>query len=186
MVAYKIEGGETLNLRSSQNFTGANKDLKKAFGLGMRVLTPSGGGRTPAQQQAMFDAGQTDTRPANSDHVKYRAIDIDNQRTFRNANEAKFLAILKAWGWRQTVSDEPWHFVNDEKNRTAPVDPNPRYQVYYCTDGIGKGWWYVVGNGKIQRTRIPAKKNLWIRKHGYGGTATYAQIQAFRQSPTGK
>lgn len=75
------------------------------------VLSPLGGERTLAQEKSV---GGT----AASDHVKKRAVDIDNQRQLRNWNQARFLAIMAFWGWRNVTeggtpfTKEPWHFAN--------------------------------------------------------------------------
>jgi len=89
----------------------ALEEIHAASGIIPSVLSPLGGLRTLAQELALHGSPQ-------SDHVKGRAVDINNQRQLRNWNEPKFLAILAAHGWHNIQIDgapfpaEPWHFAN--------------------------------------------------------------------------
>lgn len=91
----------------------AFRELYLASGQAPRVKAPLGGKRTLAQALAVPGAAGR-----NSDHFKGRAVDIDNQRWFRNWNETRFLAILAKYGWHNVqingrpFPSEPWHFAN--------------------------------------------------------------------------
>lgn len=92
--------------------------LRTESGIIPLVLAPYGGTRTPAQETAIHG-------PADSDHVKQRAVDINNQRIIRNWNEPRFLIIMSAHGWYnmtvtgQPFPTEPWHFAT---HSTTPTD----------------------------------------------------------------
>lgn len=101
----KIRGGETLLPACAARFEAADDELFAAFGFRMRVLTPYGGYRSRADQREINPA----LSPDYSEHCWGRAVDIDNQRSFRNVNEARFVAILAKHGITFTVSHEPWH-----------------------------------------------------------------------------
>jgi len=131
--------------------------LHAAFGFQM-ILTQetinghlyySGAGRTPAEQ-AVINPGQTA-----SDHVLGRAIDIFNQREFRDHNEPEFLRILGDHGWHnvdisgQPFPREPWHFAKHGLT-TAATDSSP------------------LDNS------IPRRKNKMTTLYNVGGTPTVA------------
>lgn len=91
-------------------------ELKARSGIQPKVLSPYGGRRTLAEQKYISPAV---SNPASSDHPKGRAVDIDNQRTLRNAiSSATFEGILANHGWRNidlsghAFPSEPWHFAN--------------------------------------------------------------------------
>lgn len=113
-------------------------DLASAFGFWPVVLAPYGGARTVAEQRAINPA----ISPLLSDHVKGRAVDINNQRSFRNVNQKLFLSILANHGWRNVqvngapFTAEPWHFANQSTNPAggdATPLPTPEEDAVFGT-----------------------------------------------------
>lgn len=109
------KSAETIASGAAQSFNSASADLESYFGFPPRVLAPVGGARTKAQCNALGTPWYV------SDHYEgaagRAAVDIDNQREFRNINSAAFEYILGMHGWHNvTVSGvkfyrEPWHFA---------------------------------------------------------------------------
>lgn len=127
-------------------------------GIKPQVLAPVGGARTSAQEKAL---GGTDA----SDHVKKRAVDINNQRELRNWNQARFLAIMASFGWHNVTEQgtpfptEPWHFANQSSTPTGggstPIDTDKEDEdmeiIVHVSDTSGKttkiGQYYYVRDG---------------------------------------
>lgn len=140
----------------AQWFNRANGELIQAFGYGMVVLSPYGGYRTCSQQAAVSPG----TSCAASDHTKGHAIDVDNHRRFRNANQTLFLQIMNRNGWYnqqingQPFPSEPWHFRN--KLTTAPaggpggITPitEGAHSMYLYRDVQNGGIYLVTPNGR--------------------------------------
>lgn len=84
--------------------------LEAAFGFGL-TISEGGDYRTAAEQDALYASGGTDTTTYNSMHCRGQAIDIYNQRSFRDVNEAVFVGICAQYGITFPVAGEPWHAV---------------------------------------------------------------------------
>lgn len=118
-MAIIVFNSEDIGDAYAPSINAAFSELFQASGVVPRVLSPYGGFRTIAQQRAISPGV---TNPASSDHVKGRAVDINNHRTFRNWNTSRFLAILGKYGWRNVqisgapFPTEPWHFANQSSN----------------------------------------------------------------------
>lgn len=135
-------------------FYRADDQLAAAFGFRMVIKSPYGGYRTCADQAAINPG----LACGSSDHTKGRAIDIDNQRSFRNINESLFVQTLNDNGFfNQQVNgapfdSEPWHFRN-MLTYGPPTEPPPPAQLleddemsvrgltyYKVSDGDGTNW----------------------------------------------
>lgn len=108
---------ETINARHAPSIEAAFKELYKASGI-VPIVSQGGGSRTLAEAIAVGTGAASDHY---QDNAKGRAaVDINNQRTFRNWNEPVFEATLAKWGWRNITIDgvpfpsEPWHFANHD------------------------------------------------------------------------
>lgn len=103
--------GEDIGDAYAPSLNAAFRELYLASGRAPLVKSPLGGRRTLWQAIRLGTGSR-------SDHYKGRAVDIDNQRWFRNWNEPRFLGILAKHGWRNVQINgdpfprEPWHFAN--------------------------------------------------------------------------
>lgn len=103
-------GGRAFRLRNDTavRWAGAVRELTAAFGFAPTLTwssgLPSGGYRTIGEQRIINPALGI------GDHTWGTGVDIYNQRSFRNVNEALFIAILAKWGFKFTVlPSEAWH-----------------------------------------------------------------------------
>lgn len=140
------EGGSRLAIKYAPSWLAAVAELTEVFGFAPRITgsgtNPLGGYRTRAQQRWVSPG----TSPDLSDHCKGRAVDIDNQRTFRNRDEENFTDILASHGWRNVNTSgrpfpkEPWHFANQSANPAGAGTPilidegEQRMRVIYNKD----------------------------------------------------
>ena len=116
------KSNEHMSALHAPSFNAASEALERAFGFAPVVLSPLGGARTLAQCKSLGIVG---------DHYEgsaFAAADIDNQRRFRNMNEALFEQIMHQYGWRnidtlgRPFGREPWHFAcHDIHPRTVVV-----------------------------------------------------------------
>lgn len=110
--------GNRLSRTYAPSWFAATAELEKAFGFAPIITVTNGdpvGAYRTADEQRRVSPG---TSPNYSDHCKGRAVDITNQRTFRNRDQTRFLNILSDHGWRNVNTSghafpsEPWHFAN--------------------------------------------------------------------------
>lgn len=141
-----IYNSETISARHAPSLNAAFKELFEASGIKPRVLTPDGGARTKEECIALgLDWRLSDHY---EDSPKGRAaIDLDNQRTFRNWNEPLFLAIMAKHGWHNIqinglpFPSEPWHFANHDASpqqagtpgRPLEKEEDPMYSFFNTT-----------------------------------------------------
>ncbi len=110
-----IYSAETIGDAYAPSLNAAFAQLRAASGITPVVLRPYGGDRTLAEQRAISPAVRD---PSTSDHVKGRAVDIDNHRALRNKLGGWFELILASHGWRnidlsgRPFPSEPWHFAS--------------------------------------------------------------------------
>ena len=163
----KIRGGETLLPACAARFEAADDELFAAFGFRMRVLTPYGGYRSRADQRKINPA----LSPDYSEHCWGRAVDIDNQRSFRNVNEARFVAILAKHGITFTVSHEPWHatIATSMPLRTPKATLITKEQDMIRVRSKSSRIWYVIPE-YAPPTTIP---------NGKAGSADHAHAKAY-------
>lgn len=117
--------GSRLAVAYAPSWLSAAAELEAEFGFAPQISItkgqPIGAYRTAAEQASLPGAAGA----AFSDHTKGRAVDIGNQRSFRNINETQFIGILAKHGWHNvnTQGDrfpsEPWHFANQSSSPAA-------------------------------------------------------------------
>ena len=114
-----IYNNETIQARYAPSLNAAFKELRAASGITPIVTAPDGGARTAAEQQALASVAQWWLSDHYEDNSQgYAAIDLYNQRAFRNWDEARFIQIMANRGWLNIdisgnpFPSEPWHFAN--------------------------------------------------------------------------
>lgn len=108
-----INGGGSLPTLGAIRFDNADDKMFAHFGYRMRILPTYGPYRTRAKQ-AVINPGVS---PDNSEHCvivspskgPVCAVDIDNQREFRNDDVGQFISILHSEGMYFHVAGEEWH-----------------------------------------------------------------------------
>lgn len=135
--------GSRLAVAYAPSWLAAAAELEAAFGFPPEISItnghPIGAYRTVAEQASLPGAAGA----AYSDHTKGRAVDIGNQRRFRNIDEVRFIAILAAHGYFNVGSgghpfpQEPWHFANQSATPagagtliTTPEQENTMLLIY--------------------------------------------------------
>lgn len=165
----------------------AFQQIYEESGIKPVVLSPLGGERTIAQEKSVGGTGA-------SDHVKKRAVDINNQRQLRNWNQTRFLAIMAQHGWHNVTEagtpfqNEPWHFAN-QSSTPAGGNVNPinnetselmSFKLAYVTDNNGNLYTlFDLVHGRYDQTRDAGVANLWdllympsgVSAQNFGSTA---------------
>jgi hypothetical protein len=120
----------TVSAPHAPSINAAFKELYDLCGIKPQVLNAaeseaagfgyiSGGSRDLAQSNAAGTGAASDHFESNAEH--HAAVDINNQRAFRNAlGDAVFEGVLAKHGWHNITIDgapfptEPWHFANHD------------------------------------------------------------------------
>lgn len=149
-----INSTETISSDAAPSLNAAFTELHQLFGFWPVVFSPYGGARTKAeclQEGLSWEI---------SDHyegaIGRAAVDIDNQRTFRNIDQKLFIDTLEKHGWHNMTTEgkdfprEPWHFANHSivpaSSNEKPLPNNPdtqnsreaKMKIHYIVDGDGK------------------------------------------------
>lgn len=120
-----IYNNATINARFSAAINGAFKELFAASGI--RPVVYAGWETSdgiPGGSRTLLEAIRAGSGPRSNHYENnpYAAVDINNQRQFRNWDEGRFLAILAKWGFHNVqingapFPSEPWHFANQSDN----------------------------------------------------------------------
>jgi hypothetical protein len=194
--------GEDIGDAYAPSLNAAFRELYLAAGRPPIVKSPLGGKRT------LWEAIKLGTG-ARSDHYKGRAVDIDNQRWFRNWNEARFISILAKYGWRNVQIDgrpfplEPWHFANQSSRPAGspgvmlpgqvltPKRRSTMTTMYYTTKNdkpddapANVEAFYLAGDGAGDAAWIVAPRREvasgWAVAHGSGTHLLRAELPAVK------
>jgi hypothetical protein len=201
-MAVILFNGEDIGDAYAPSINAAFRELYLASGMAPRVKSPLGGRRTLAQAIKLGTG-------ARSDHYKGRAVDIDNQRWFRNWNEARFISILAKYGWRNVQIDgrpfplEPWHFANQSTRPAGspgvmlpgevltPKRRSTMSTMYYTTKNDkpdasveNEPTFYLAGDGQGDAAWIVAPRREWAQgwavAHGSGTHLLKAELPAVK------
>lgn len=122
---------ETINSRHAPSIEAAFRELLEASGI-MPIVSSGGGSRNLADAIAVGTGAASDHYESNA---KGRAaIDLYNQRAFRNWDEPRFESIMARYGWWNITiggdpfPSEPWHFANHDPDpwQPPPAPPKPK------------------------------------------------------------
>lgn len=196
---------ETIGAEHAESLNAAFAEIFGLCDFWPVVLTPYGGARTVAEQEKI----NPNISPLLSDHVKRRAVDINNQRAIRNKiGSIKFEAIMAKHGWHNMQVNgkpfplEPWHFAT----HAAGHLPNPKPpihtienedpmtdSIYYVSDAKAKSvkteTGHVVAALSAYYQEKPGAPLFQLNVPGKGlhanaGTELEFQAWAEHQSPT--